>query len=180
MTPDRFDALDFVLPLGYDNGALFVGEVEREEIVTDSFLVPFATDLWLCLLLVGLTITFLAMVQRVYDKGPSWQILSFTGGVLWVTLTVYFSKRIERFPKEVVWKGTLLGTLFVGNFVFIAYRASLTSSLSVPPTNLPFTNFGELYARGDYDLVTLRGDAHADYLAQAGEDTDQHRVWKNR
>ena len=70
----------------------------------------------------SLVITFLAMVQRVYDKGISWQILSFTGGVLWVTLTVYFSKRIEKFPKEVVWKGTLLGTLFVGNFVFIAYR----------------------------------------------------------
>ena len=70
----------------------------------------------------SLVITFLAMVQRVYDKGISWQILSFTGGVLWVTLPVYFSKRIEKFPKEVVWKGTLLGTLFVGNFVFIAYR----------------------------------------------------------
>ena len=32
---------------------LFMFKVEKDDIVTDSFLVPFATDLWLCLLLVG-------------------------------------------------------------------------------------------------------------------------------
>ncbi len=47
-------------------------------------------------------------------------------------MTVYFGKRLDKFPKETLWKGTLMGTLFVGNFVFISYRASLTSLFSVP------------------------------------------------
>ena len=46
--------------------------------------------------------------------------------------------------------------------------------------SLPFRDFQQLYNRGDYSLVTLRGDSHAEYLKQAGEETYQHRVWASR
>ena len=133
MTPTRLSAATFLFPLGFDVMAVYVWTGPDNGLVLGTFMEPFRPDLWALLFVIGGVITFMAVMQRIYQKWrhlgrpPSLETLKFACSVLWVTLAVYFGKRLDKFPKETVWKGTLLGTLFVGNFVFISYRLDLLS-----------------------------------------------------
>ncbi len=191
LTPSRLSAVDFLFPLGHDTMTLFVwtGEGHGDAFVLGTFIDPFRPALWALLVSTSLVITTLAVVQRMYEKwrylgrSPSLETLKFTGSVLWVTLTVYFGKRLDTFPKEVVWKGTLLGTLFVGNFVFISYRASLTSIFSVPTHSVPFKDLESLL-ESDFKLVVRGSEVVEERFREAGLDEANvgldAQVWRRK
>ncbi len=181
MTPSRFAVVDFVFPLGYDIPALLVS---RDSAATadpqfDTLFSPFRTDLWLVLAAIGVVITTLAVIQRMWQRGTSLETVRFAASVLWVTSTVYFGRRLDKFPKELVWKGTLVGTLFVGNFVFIAYRASLTSAFSVPRLRRPFSDQQE-FLDSDFAFLAVGGDVTEETFRDARPGSIERRIWDKK
>ncbi len=101
--------------------------------------------------------------------------------MFWTTTSVYFGRRIRRLPKFVVVRGFLLWGLLVGDIIFISYRASLTSILSVPFLQENFKTF-EQFLDSDYGLITVTDSAYVELFRMADEASDplNYRAWKEK
>ena len=103
--------------------------------------------LWLILIIVSLiTSSFLTILERFFinsitEKLP---ILNFLKN-LWVTFKANFGGKPNcSVPANTTHKIVMFECLLVGSLIWMAYRASLTSELSVKKLKLPFNSLESL------------------------------------
>lgn len=157
MTGERFEAVNYAPAIGYETFGLFIWRsASEEELSWLTFTRPFANHLWLALFAsAALVCLFLELFSALLDscRGLSHCLGSVMETYL-LLFFAYFAKRPEKFPggeheRTDMFKVILFSTLFWGNMVFMAYRASLTSELSVRLSKQPFSNLEE-FLESDY------------------------------
>ena len=157
VNPERFRGINFLLPLGMETRAIFIKRIGAQELDWTVFLQPFSWELRYSLLgLAALFVVVLKFVEKVTQNEPETQgtfanpvrLLSEYLLSYWYMLCSYFGRpppRVYANNKDSIRMVTFV-ILLIGIFVFMSYRASLTSELSTRRNKLPFTDMNGLLA----------------------------------
>ena len=154
VTVQRFEAVDFLLPLGTETNAVFIQTNVREGASWVAFLFPFSLTLWKHLLLVGLCCVLAIKAMEVIfahltgKKVGAWKTLEDLIFYYWGYMCTCLGKA---FPSVSNGSRTSIRLLVVtimlaGNITWMTYRASLTSELSNRVKRWPFNTLQGLLA----------------------------------
>ena len=126
---------------------VFIERIENEAFSWTAYLNPFSMELWLILFIVSLiTSSFLTILERFFIKSITEKlpIFNFLKN-LWVAFKANFGgKPNYSVPANTTHKIVMFECLLVGSLIWMAYRASLTSELSVKKLKLPFNSLESL------------------------------------
>ncbi|TRY78917.1 hypothetical protein TCAL_10582 [Tigriopus californicus] len=153
INPSRFEVANFLIPLGTETYAIFIRRLGREEWSWQSYLKPFQDYLWFTLglhvILTGLALHWFDLYHQPNESAHYQKISQFLGAC-WLVFGSYFGRKPNAVSawRQDCQKYLLLGILLGGNVVFMAYRASLTSELSIRRTQVPFSTMEEFLASG--------------------------------
>ena len=157
LTPKRFEALNYLIPIGTETFGLFIPEAAHAEILDfTGFFGPFSTPLWIWLMLNALVLAIIIQFAwkcqvdseccefRSRNKARS-QIVKFISH-FWLIVASYTGKaNTHSNNMQATWKRVLFFTIFfVGNGTFMTYRAALTSELSIRRHKLPLDSLEDL------------------------------------
>ena len=111
-----------------------------------AFLNPFSRDMWMMLVFVAAIIScFFTVIERIF--GPTKDHDFFLNHYLtnlWVAFKANAGGKPSSIKKITSYKIVLFDCLLVGSVVWMAYRASFTSELSVVKLKLPFNDLESL------------------------------------
>ena len=149
-TLPRAQALD-LLPTIYDaTSEIFIKIVEDETISWSAYLNPFSKEMWLVLVAVAVIFSFgLTFVDKIFYLNEQRFIILDLLKNLWVALKANVGGKPSEIQKNSMYQILLFNCLLVGSVIWMAYRASLTSELSVRKMKLPFNDLESLLA-SDY------------------------------
>lgn len=164
----RSQAVDFLFPLGTETFALFLKRsFITQEYHWSLFLEPFSKYLWLFLIVNALVCVVILRILDMTHQSCLGSKASFYLAMLsdsWMVVGSYFAMRpslAEGRALQVYSKVFIFSIFLIGNVVFMTYRASLTSELSVRKDRIPFSTPGELLEL-DFNLV-VRGKSVGEY-----------------
>lgn len=150
VTELRSKVVNFLIPVEFETDAIYIRNPRSYTWSWTLFLQVFSTEFWatLCLsaLLLGLCLHLTLRRNQSCSGVP--HLYGWAEGFFMVFRTNFGGKMNVALPDG--WSGDmasgflLLGILMTGNVVFISYRASLTSELSVTNSKLPFSTLDEL------------------------------------
>ena len=157
-TLERSEVVNFLPRMGLETFAIFIKKNAIEELSWRTYFFPFSTDVWFAL---GFCSIFIFMVHELIIRVNlliGVRLYSAAGNVFvryisnyWMLLMSFLAKPpMEYFPnRSISLKVYLFFTFFGGSFVFMCYRASMTSELSITRKLLPFSNIQE-FTKTDY------------------------------
>ena len=140
-----------ILPVIVDAKAeLFIKSIEEEAISWYAYTDPFSNEMWLMLFIVAIVISFgLTCVKGVfYSKGKWFVMIDFFTN-LWIALKANIGGKPSEILKYSTYQILLFTCLLVGSVLWMAYRASFTSELSVRRLKYPFNDLESLL-KSDY------------------------------
>ena len=106
---------------------------------------PFSTKVWLLILLVAMLISFiLTFIEKIFNLTKEFFLVSYLKN-LWISLTANMGGKPNCVYKNTTHQIVLFTCLSVGFIVWIAFRASMTSELSVVQQKLPFNDLKSLH-----------------------------------
>lgn len=153
-TLSRFDVMDYLIPLGYETRVIIIKRTTTEDINWSLLGSPFHRNLWLMLgikavVFMGLMIIMLILYQRSNLTLKEVLIQSIENAFNY--LGSILGKKVFHIQMEQhVAARIMIFFLFMeGNIIFMAYKASLTSELSVKSYALPFDDLPSLL-KSDY------------------------------
>ena len=145
-TPERGQALDLLPAIGESKPEIFIKAIDDRAISWSAFLNPFSHDMWIMLFFVAAIIScFFTLIERIF--GPSKDYEFFMVHYLrnfWVAFKANAGGKPSSTKKNTSYKIVLFDCLLVGSVVWMAYRASFTSELSVKKLKLPFNDLQSL------------------------------------
>ena len=144
-TLPRAHALVLLPAISNGKVEIFIKTIEDEALSWTVYLNPFSNDMWLVLLLVSLVISFfLTLIERLLcSKNEGFIPLIFLTN-LWVAIKANAGGKPSKLQKNTVHRIVLFDCLIVGSVIWMAYRASFTSELSVKKLKLPFNDLESL------------------------------------
>ena len=154
----RAEVVDYVFPAGNYKLGLVIRDPNQEDLTWFTFGSSFRFEAWFVIFVTAVVVT---LFMRVYSKpGRRHPTLS-KSVVSWCenfsfAFAANFGGRfaadkVGHSDKERVF---ILTVLFFGSIVFMAYKASLTSHLSVVKYKLPFHSLESLYEDTEYTITT--------------------------
>ena len=149
-TVARAHALDLLPAIDNEKIEIFIKTIEDEALSWTAYINSFSNEMWLVLVLVSLVISFfLTLVERLFcSKDQGFTSMNFLTN-LWVALKANAGGKPSKLQKNTVHQIVLFDCLLVGSVIWMAYRASLTSELSVAKLKLPFNDLESL-SKTDY------------------------------
>ena len=158
LSPERFRGVHYLLPVGTNTYAVFILKADAAEVTSwTAFVRPFAMDVWRILLVNALVfLVAVKAVETAYDlgrrKGSTVEPRKCHGTVVelvfnyWFLFCSNFGKAVgsTRHGGKAPVRILLFSAMFVGNIIWMSYRASLTSELSNRAERLPFESLEEL------------------------------------
>ena len=143
-TVPRSYALDLLPAIRYTKAEIFVKK-EEEMISWSAFLNPFSKEMWLVLTIVALVFSFgLTIVGKIFSfDEQSFMIIDCLKN-LWIALKANVGGKPNKIQENTMYQILLFNCLLVGSVIWMAYRASLTSELSVRKFKLPFNSLENL------------------------------------
>ena len=139
--------MDLLPTIMHTEAEIFIERIENEALSWTAYLNPFSMELWLILIIVSLiTSSFLTILERFFIKSITEKlpIFNFLKN-LWVAFKANFGgKPNYSVPANTTHKIVMFECLLVGSLIWMAYRASLTSELSVKKLKLPFNSLESL------------------------------------
>ncbi len=156
----RASGIDYLMPIGTETYGLFVKSTGTQELDWTVFIDPFSYKTWIVLLInaafTAMTIQLVVYCLGIHRDKP-WDCSALCTAVssYWLVFCSYFGRgTLTDDLMSLTYKNWTRATFFCiclfGNFVFMSYRASLTSELaSVMPFKKPFSTLMELL-RSDY------------------------------
>ena len=149
-TVPRAHALDLLPAIGSEKAEIFIKTIEDEALSWTAYINPFSNEMWLVLFLVSLVISFfLTLIERFFcSKDQGFLPVDYLTN-LWVAIKANAGGKPSKLQKNTVHKIVLFDCLLVGSVIWIAYRASFTSELSVTKLKLPFNDLESL-SKTDY------------------------------
>ena len=148
-TVPRALALALLPAIGSEKAEVFIKPIEDEALSWTAYINPFSNDMWLVLFLVSLVVSFfLTLIERFFcseDQGflPVDYLTN-----LWVAIKANAGGKPSKLQKNTVHRIVLFDCLLVGSVIWMAYRASFTSELSVKKLKLPFNDLESLSKTG--------------------------------
>ncbi|TRY78277.1 hypothetical protein TCAL_08764, partial [Tigriopus californicus] len=171
LNPERYHVVDYLHPLGTETYAIYIGNPKSESADWRLYSVPFSFELWGFLLsaafALALTIHIMEFLYVSHDQVDLPQPGSFEGlkevfqivPSAWMVFGSYFGRKPQETNSIKKYAGVkimVFSILLTGNVVFMSYRASITSELSVWELRLPFRNLWELL-QSNFKLMTTEG-----------------------
>ena len=152
-TPARIQVLDILPAIMPYNAELFIKPLTNEEISWTVFLNPISRNLWIMLIFAAIIIAFiLSIIEKSLEKLNQNYMIQFTNLMitLWITFKANFGGKPSKInAKTNAYQIGLFICLLAGSIVWIAYRASLTSELSIVRLKPPFNDLESLL-KSDY------------------------------
>ncbi len=170
VTLPRLQILNYLPPMAKETAGLFIQRRGFEERAWLSFFYPFTNNLWiglgvnfvgLLVVIKGLALLYQSTPLKVNERETFTVQKSFLNlksevaellGNAWRLILSYFGHLPglnEEYQKMRGLRYFLFIIFFFGNIVFMSYRASLTSELSVRRQKLPFNSMTSFY-QSDY------------------------------
>jgi hypothetical protein len=148
-TVPRALALDLLPAIGSEKAEIFIKPIVDETLSWTAYINPFANEMWLVLFLVSLVISFfLTLIERFFcSKDQGFLPVDYLTN-LWVAIKAYAGGKPSKLQKNTVHRIVLFDCLLVGSVIWMAYRASFTSELSVTKFKLPFNDLESLSKTG--------------------------------
>jgi hypothetical protein len=151
--------VDFLPPITYDIGALYIKNVENSQgLDLQAYVGPFSFVLWLVILVAASMFTAMIFLISVSTAGFKRDQLTFllVSSRLWTCLMAYIGGKPgpSKLDTKQSYRFTIFLSLLTGSVVWISYRAFLTSELSIPIKVFPFDDFESL-ANTDYRLFLI-------------------------
>ena len=149
-TLPRAHALVLLPAISNGKMEIFIKTIEDEALSWTVYLNPFSNDMWLVLVLVSFIISFfLTFIERLFcSKDQEFTPMIFFTN-LWVALKANAGGKPSKLQKNTIYRIVLFDCLLVGSVIWMAYRASFTSELSVTKLKLPFNDLESL-SKTDY------------------------------
>lgn len=152
-TASRIQVLDILPSIMPYNMEIFIKKLENEEISWTVYLNPISRNLWTMLIFVA--IVFAVILSSIEKLSGNYEI-QFTN--IMVTFWIAFKANFGGKPSKINAKNNayqigIFICLLAGSIFWIAYRASLTSELSVVRLKPPFNNLESLL-KSDYRLIS--------------------------
>ena len=149
-TVARAHALDLLPAIDNEKTEIFIKTIEDEALSWTAYLNSFSNEMWLVLVLVSLVISsFLTLIEILFcSKDQKFTPMNFFAN-LWVALKANAGGKPSKLQKNTVHRIVLFDCLLVGSVIWMAYRASFTSELSVTKLKLPFNDLESL-SKTDY------------------------------
>ena len=126
-------------------------EQDREDISWTIFINPFTIHLWILLFFVAVvTAIVLTTIEGCYEpKYEGWSLMNYLKN-LWIASKANFGGRPNSVKRGNAAQQFMVFTcLLSGTIIWIAYRGSLTSELSVIERDIPFNDLESL-SKSDY------------------------------
>ena len=149
-TVARAYALDLLPTIADAKAEIFIKTIEGEAISWSAYINPFSNEMWLVLVIVAMILSIgLTFVDKIFCSKEKEFILMDYLENLWVALKANVGGKPNRIQKNTVYQILLFNCLLVGSVIWMAYRASFTSELSVRKLKLPFYDLESLF-KSDY------------------------------
>ena len=141
----------FLLPVIVDAKAeVYIKTTEEEAILWHAYIYPFSNEMWFMLFIVAIVLSFgFTIVEKIFCSEEKGYILIHYSKNLWIALKSNVGGKPNNILKHTTYQILLFTCLLVGSLVWMAYRASFTSELSVRKLKLPFNNL-EGVLKSDY------------------------------
>jgi hypothetical protein len=148
-TVPRAHALDLLPAITNAKAEIFIKPIEDEALSWTAYINPFSNEMWLVLFLVSLVISFfLTLIEKLFcSKDPVFTTMNFLTN-LWVAIKANAGGKSSKLQKNTIHRIVLFDCLLVGSVIWMAYRASFTSELSVKKLELPFNDLESLSKTG--------------------------------
>ena len=136
---------------------IFIKSIEDEIISWNLFFSPLSTNSWLILTTIAVVIsTALTVVENLlHTTNPAkmCSILNYLKN-FWIALKANFGGKSGSIEKSNAHRIVLFNCLLLGSIVWMYYRASFTSHLSIPTWKLPFNDLESL-SNSNYKYLVL-------------------------
>ena len=144
-TVARAHALDLLPAIDNEKTEIFIKTIEDEALSWTAYINPFSNDMWLVLFLVSLAVSFfLTLIERFFcSKDQGFLPVDYLTN-LWVAIKANAGGKPSKLQKNTVHRIVMFDCLLVGSVIWMAYRASFTSELSVKKLKLPFNDLESL------------------------------------
>ena len=148
-TVPRAHALDLLPAITDAKAEIFIKPIEDEALSWTAYINPFSNAMWLILFLVSLVISFfLTLIEKLFcSKDQVFTTMIFLTN-LWVAIKANAGGKSSKLQKNIIHRIVLFDCLLVGSVIWMAYRASFTSELSVKKLKLPFNDLESLSKTG--------------------------------
>ena len=149
-TVPRAHALDLLPAIGNAKAEIFIKPIEDEALSWTAYINPFSNEMWLVLFLVSIVVSFfLTLIERLFcSKDQGFLPVDYLTN-LWVAIKANAGGKPSKLQKNTIHQIVLFDCLLVGSVIWMAYRASFTSELSVTKLKLPFNDLESL-SKTDY------------------------------
>ena len=125
-------------------GGLFIKPIGTEEVSWKTFLNPLSNTLWVTLLIIAVVISCLLTGIEIMFTSKNLSCFSIFTSNLWIAFKANFGGKPSFVHKSFTLQIILFTCLLVGSVIWMAYRASLTSELSVRRVSKPFDSLESL------------------------------------
>ena len=138
--------MDILPPILNAKAELYIKTVDENAISWTAFMEPFSNNLWFMLLLMAVVIScIITWIERFFIEPSDKKLWIFTFLTnLWITMKANAGGKPSSIHKSTTYRIIMFECLLAGVIIWMAYRASFTSELSVIKLKLPF-----------HDLVTF-------------------------
>ena len=140
-----------LLPVIVDAKAeVYIKTTEEEAISWHAYINPFSNEMWFMLFIVAIVLSFgFTIVEKIFCSEEKGFILLHYSKNLWIALKSNVGGKPNNILKYATYQILLFTCLLVGSVVWMAYRASFTSELSVRRLKYPFNDLESLL-KSDY------------------------------
>ena len=145
-TATRGQALDTLPAVENSKPGIFIKAIDTKEVSWRTFLNPLSDELWITLLMIAMVIAcLLTGIETMFTSKYS-SCLPICTTNLWIAFRANFGGKttFALAHKSVTIQIVLFTCLLVGSVIWMAYRASLTSELSVRRVSKPFDSLESL------------------------------------
>ena len=144
-TVPRAYALDLLPAIRSAKAEVFIKTIEDEAISWTSYLNPFAHDMWFIIVIVAVIISgVLTFIEQIFcTKNKGFLLMEYFKN-LWIAVKANAGGKPSKIEKNFTYQIVLFHCLLVGSVIWMAYRASFTSELSVRKLKFPFNDLESL------------------------------------
>lgn len=159
---ERTLVMDILPQIIFDKAELFIKSVTEEATTWSILYQPLLLETWLAMLALALIIScLLTCIEWLFQQDENGSLLLGYFGNLWLALIANFGGKPANSKglKQTSYRLVLFLCLLLGTLMWMYYRSSLTSELSIIKPNLPFSDLYGLHKRSDYRFIVPVNDS---------------------
>ena len=146
----RAFASDILPAIRVVTAEIFIKKVD-ESIHWDIFMDPLSTNTWLILVIIAIVISCtLSFIDRLFEETGCqrfYPLIFFEN--LWLSIKANFGGKSNKIQRTNAHKVVIFDCLLMGTLIWIYYRASFISRLSIAQLKFPFQDLESL-SKSDY------------------------------